>query len=83
MFADELSCLSFWMVDNKDSGAVDFEKFNDLLTAFRFEVKDLEGFKTEFSSLLNQRELKSREVRGDSPVLRFDLMRQIFLERGL
>lgn len=52
MFADELSCLSFWMVNHPNTGAINFSQFNELLTAFRFQVKDLQGFQAEFKTIL-------------------------------
>jgi hypothetical protein len=54
----------------------------DLMTAFRFKVDSVDSFKAEFSSLLAQHANKG-ELLGDQPVFRFDLARQIFLERGL
>jgi hypothetical protein len=53
LFADELSCLSFWMVNHPKDGALEFSQFNDILTAFRFKVDSLDGFKTEFGTLLS------------------------------
>jgi hypothetical protein len=52
IFADELSCLSFWMVNHPNTGAINFSQFNELLTAFRFQVKDLQGFQAEFKTIL-------------------------------
>ena len=58
-----------------------------LLEAFRFEtdpISSVAGFRREFRFLLNQ---NPGEIRSDSTeddiVIRFDLVRQLFLERGL
>lgn len=84
-FAQELSALSFWLVMNKDKGVLDWEGFNHLLTAWRFNLETVDDFKKEFNSLLMQRHMGNRELskNSDDNVFRFDLARQIFLERGL
>ena len=80
LLADELSCLSFWLALSKDSH-LQWEGMQDLLGAFRFNVKSESAFREEFAFLLehNPREL----AKEGEQVYRFDLARQIFLERGL
>jgi hypothetical protein len=53
-----------------------------LLTAFRFNIQSEDQFQSEFRFLLseNRGEIKYDEA---EKVYRFDLARQIFLERGL
>lgn len=84
LFANELSTLCFWMIDHKDKGHLEWNEFNKVLTAFRFDIKDVDGFKTEFKSLLSQQAMRKELLaEHEEPVLRFDLIRNIFLERGL
>jgi len=55
-----------------------------LMTAFRFNVDSLPAFKHEFRSLLGRQVHKGELMAADEDcVFRFDLARQIFLERGL
>ena len=56
----------------------------ELMTAFRFKIDSLPAFRTEFKSLLNRQVHKGELMAADEDcVFRFDLARQIFLERGL
>jgi len=54
LFASELSCLCFWMVNQPDSGAADWNQMQELMTAFRFKIDTLPAFRTEFKSLLSR-----------------------------
>lgn len=55
-----------------------------LLEAFRFEVDGLAAFRREFFFLMKQNPGEIRmELAEEDVVIRFDLVRQIFLERGL
>lgn len=42
-FANELSCLCFWLAYSKERGALDFEETKTLLTAFRFKPMNSVG----------------------------------------
>lgn len=72
------------MVNFENKATLEWSEMHQLLTAFRFEIPDVPSFKTEFKSMLsthaNKRELLETD---DSCLFRFDLARQIFLERGL
>lgn len=83
LFANELSCLCFWMVKSPNQGFMSFEDSKELMHAFRFHRMETQAdFRQEFKSLLakNPKELLKDE---DDFIMRFDLARQIFLERGL
>jgi hypothetical protein len=89
ILADEISCLSYWLVeDSQKKGYFSFKELIPLLHAFRFDTHDgklsLAAFKKEFKFLLlqNTGELKM-DTQEEDVVVRFDLVRQIFLERGL
>ena len=58
LFADELSCFCFWLVNNPESGSADWSKTKDLMTAFRFNLETVEDFKQEFKSLLKSHSMK-------------------------
>ena len=73
MLADELSCLSFWLIqDDKKKGYFEFNELRPLLEvndkflnlkAFRFEIEPftLSNFKREFKFLLGN---NPGEIRG-------------------
>ena len=62
IFANELSALTFWLVMNKDKGALNWQEFNHLLTAWRFKLSTVDDFKQEFNSLLTQRHMGGAEL---------------------
>ena len=87
LLGDELACLSYWLVeDTKKKGYFMLNELAPLLQAFRFDISPLNGktLRKEFRFALVH---KVGEIRNETPdeeiVIRFDLMRQIFLERGL
>lgn len=89
ILGDELACLGYWRIeDAQRKGFFTFKELIPLLEAFRFDTQEgkltLSAFKKEFKFLLIQ---NLGEIRMDTPeedvVIRFDLVRQIFLERGL
>jgi len=89
ILGDELACLGYWLIeDAKKKGYFSFQEVIPLLTAFRFDTHggklSLAEFKKEFKFLLlqNTGEIKMDTAEEDV-VIRFDLVRQIFLERGL
>ncbi len=82
LLADELSCLSFWNVKYSKNPYLNWKEMNSLLTAYRFQLNDEEDFKFEFKFLLSQSRGEFRLDHSEH-VYRFDLARQIFLERGL
>lgn len=62
------------------------QELKPLLEAFRFEIEpfNLSSFKKEFKFLLgnNPGEVRAEHTEDDL-IIRFDLVRQLFLERGL
>lgn len=87
LLANELACLSYWMMeDETKKGFFTLREVKPLLEALRFEIEpyNLASFKKEFQFTLLPRR---GEIRGDANeedvVIRFDLIRQIFLDRGL
>ena len=88
LHADELAALGYWLIeDSSNKGYFTLSELHPLLKAFRFDFGDnltLPKFRSEFKFLLQQ---NPGEVRADSSeeevVIRFDLVRQMFLERGL
>lgn len=79
LIGDELSCLSFWLLqDEEKKGYLDMEQLLELMHAFRFtNIDNEEKFKNEFAFELRE------EFKWDAKVNRFDLARRIFLNRGL
>lgn len=69
--------------DKKVLGA---DEWCQLMQAFRFRVNNVDEFRGEFRSLLahhnNHREVP-KETEDKDLIFRFELARQIFLERGL
>lgn len=53
------------------------------MTALRFKIQTEDEFKREFSSLLSSHAMKGELRDKKESVFRFDLIREIFLERGL
>lgn len=89
LLADEIACLGYWLIqDSAKKGFFTIKELVPLLEAFRFDTKDgsfnVADFRKEFRFLLQQ---NPGEVRHDAPeedvIIRFDLVRQLFLERGL
>jgi len=82
LLADELSCFAFWNINYSKSSSLNWPEMQKLLTAFRFKIENEDQFKSEFSFLLSE---NRGEIKSDLPetIYRFDLARQIFLERGL
>jgi hypothetical protein len=101
LLSDELSCLTFWMLqDNSNKGWMNIEEFRHLLHSFKFTnllqnskgeslpnqevlrrvVSDFRLSKGQdrFGELLELSDASSKDL-----VFRFDLIRDVFLERGL
>jgi hypothetical protein len=53
------------------------------MTALRFKIQTEDEFKQEFKSLLTSQAMKGELKEKKESVFRFDLIREIFLERGL
>ena len=80
LHGEELSALSFWLTqDVEREGSLDKDTMTRLCHGLRFtDVNSWNTFKDEFAFSIQENELhENREV------LRFDLIRQIFLDRGL
>jgi len=80
-----LACLGYWLIeDTKKKGFLSMKEILPLLEAFRFEIDGLSSFRREFNFLMKQNPGEVRmETAEEDVVIRFDLVRQIFLERGL
>lgn len=88
LLGDELACLSYWLIeDAQKKGFFTLKELLPLLEAFRFDITpgyNLSNFKKEFRFLLQQNPGEIRqEHTEDDIVIRFDMVRQMFLERGL
>lgn len=86
ILADELACLSYWNIqDAQKKGFFTLKEVTPLLQAFRFDTSglSLSSFKKEFRFLLSYNHGEIQGTSEDDVVIRFDLIRQIFLERGL
>jgi hypothetical protein len=105
LLGDELSCLSFWLVqDEHKKGWLTLEEFKGLLYAFRFEhmfldqygkpddVLTLQKLRKEFKFNLSNKNGEFLLPPKDSVaaneidkhiIVRFDFIRDVFLERGL
>ena len=97
LLSDELTCLSFWNLrDTEKKGYLTLEELKDLLKSFKFthlfedpyghpdDRLTLDKFKREFKFCLSEKQGELKKVEDDSEmIIRFDLMREIFLERGL
>lgn len=81
LHGEELSALSFWLIkDTEKQGHLDETAMSSLFQGLRFSnVDSWKSFRKEFSHSIES----YTELRPNKEVLRFDLMRQIFLDRGL
>ena len=81
LHGEELSALSFWLLqDTEKKGNIGLEGMNTLMQGLRFtNLKTWSSFMKEFKYTIPLNEFRAE---GEE-VFRFDLMRQIFLERGL
>lgn len=85
LLANELTCLAYWnVIDEAKMGSHNLDGFKRQLNTFRFDTENMtiEDFKKEFEWTLSQNEgeLKEEDT-AESAVLRFDLMRKIFLQQ--
>ena len=80
LHGEELSALSFWLTqDVERKGSLDEETMTRLCHGLRFtDVNSWNTFRDEFAF-----SIPDNELHADREVLRFDLIRQIFLDRGL
>lgn len=87
LLSNELSCFTFWeLVESKNKAYFTFDEMKSLMQAFRFNhVQTQEDFNKEFETVLKNfpGELREKHLQNGEGVFRFDLARQIFLERGL
>ena len=79
--AEEISALSFWLLHDKErTGILEEQAMLDLFHGLRFpNLRNWADFRQEFAFSIEQGEMD----RNNRKMLRFDLMRQIFLHRGL
>lgn len=98
LLGEELSCLSFWLLnETSNKGWLNVREASKLLHTLKFDQvmvdergivtadnMTLKSFKKEFNFNLEQKkgELIKLENEEDT-IIRFDLVRDIFLERGL
>ena len=80
LHGEEISALSFWLMqDTEGKGHLDMGGMRRLCHGLRFNSVDTwADFREEFAFSMPENELRPGEE-----VLRFDLIRQIFLDRGL
>ena len=80
LHGEELSALSFWLMQDVDRvGRLDEPAMTRLCHGLRFtNVDSWDTFREEFDF-----SVPKNELRQGKEVLRFDLIRQIFLDRGL
>ena len=97
LLGDELTCLSFWLLqDTEKKGYLTLEELKNVLKCLKFThlFEDPYGypddrltfhkFKREFKFCLSDKVGEFKKVEDESSVIvRFDLIREIFLERGL
>ena len=96
LLSEELSCLSFWLLaDPNQKGWLSLQEAVPLLKAFKFthlfedqwgkadDNLTLTKLKQEFKFNLKGKPGELLEIDGGEAIIRFDLMRDIFLERGL
>ena len=96
LLSEELSCLSFWLLaDPNQKGWLSLQEAVPLLKAFKFshlfedqwgkadDNLTLTKLKQEFKFNLKGKQGELLEIDGGEPIIRFDFMRDIFLERGL
>lgn len=77
--------MSFWMVkDTQRKGWLSLSEATDLLVALKFSIADSRltytSLKEEFKFNLKT---KPGELKDTDTIVRFDFIRDIFLERGL
>jgi len=89
LLGDELSCLSFWLLaDPERKGWLNADELTPLMKAFKFEQLFRTGplsvgkLRQEFEFNLADNPYELRED-VDEDVVRFNFIRDIFLERGL
>lgn len=85
LHAEEIAALSFWLLqDTEKKGMLDLDAFNRLLVGFRFDpeapIESINKYRGEFAHSLPEREPRGRNI---DPYVRWDVVRQIFLDRGL
>lgn len=80
LHGEELAALSFWLTqDVQQEGFLDVSAMKKLCHGLRFtDVQNWKTFRDEFAF-----SIPDNELRTGNEVLRFDLIRQIFLDRGL
>jgi hypothetical protein len=91
---EELSCLSFWLIqDTLQKGWLSLDEFRQLLKALKFqylfvntigqadEVLTVKKLRNEFK--FNLRDKRGELTNDEDTIIRFDFIRDIFLERGL
>ena len=94
LLGEELSCFSFWLVqDTLKKGWLSLDEFRVLLKALKFqylfedeigqpdEVLNLKKLKNEFK--FNLKDKFGELIHDEDTIIRFDFIRDIFLERGL
>lgn len=85
LLSEELSCLSFWcIVDEDKKGYLTVNEAQELFEALRFDIRPygLDSIHNEFKWTNEQ--LRGGELyqKGET-IIRFDFMRQLFLDHGL
>ena len=95
LLGEELSCFSFWMLhDTASKGWMTLAEVGKLLHTFKFDhlVTDekgtstpltLQAFEKEFEFNLRDKQKELLHLKENDSIIRFDLVRDIFLERGL
>ena len=87
LLASELSALSYWSIEDENKkGSFTLREVKPLLEALRFEIEPLNvaNFKKEFQFTLGPRRGELiKDAAEEDVVIRFDFIRQIFLDRGL
>ena len=88
LFGEELSCLSFWqLADKEQKGYLDCQNMSDLLEAFRFKwplAEDGPDFEAEMRALFGKGCEKREFLKTDQEMFtRFDFMKRLFVKRGL
>lgn len=95
ILGEELSCLSFWQLhDSQQKGWMSMQEASKLFKAFKFDDLFLDNSGHDESNLLTAKKLKTEFkfllqdkrgelLEGDDEMIRFDFVREVFLERGL
>lgn len=79
--AEEVSALAFWqLIDQEKKGWIGLQDSKEIFGAFKFDttVFDADWIRNEFYTAG-----ADKEMERDSEIVRFELIRQVFLERGL